>query len=137
MYWWAVRPMQLLGSAPSLFMVVGIGVAIRGNGCWCRFIVVIHSHLFVYIPALFFFHGWPRVGRWVRWRVLTVKHHWAVDGHGVVLVGWVCPVVTSGGHGWFSWVPAVVGGLLCVSCIFVAIVGRSWSLVGGLLCCCS
>ena len=27
-YWWAVRPMQVLGSTPSPFMVVGVGVAL-------------------------------------------------------------------------------------------------------------
>ena len=35
MYWWTVRPMQLLGSAPSPFVVVGVGIA-----SWSPFVVV-------------------------------------------------------------------------------------------------
>ena len=69
----------------------------------------------------------------MRWRGLAVERHWPVDSGGVVLVGWVCPVVASGGHGWFSWVLAVVCGSLCVSQVFFAVVGRLWSFVGQLL----
>ena len=116
MYWWAVRPMQLVGSTPSPFVVVRIGLASLLSSilvCLCTFRVVLCC-------------GWPRIWHGVRWRGLAVERHWPVDGGGVALVGWVCPVIASGGCGWFSWALAVLCGLLCVSRVVLAIVGRSW-----------
>ena len=65
--------------------------------------------------------------------MVAVGHHWVVNGAGVTLVGWVCQVVACGGCGWFLWALAVVCGLLCVSHVFVGVVGQSWAFVGPLL----
>ena len=110
------------GASSSLFVLVGVGVASSSSSVLvplCMFRVVLCRR-------------WPRVWRWVRWRGLAVERHWPLDGGGGALVGWVCPVVASGGRGWFSWALAGVCGSLCVSRVFFPVVGRSWSFVGRL-----
>ena len=108
---------------------------------WWVFTSLHHRHPFSFIVDVVHlcmfhvvvFHCWPCIWCWVRWRVLAVKCQWAVNSGGVTLVGWVCPAMACGGQGWFLWALAVVCGLLCVSRIFVAIVGWSWSFIGRLL----
>ena len=52
MYWWTVRPMQLLGSAPSLFVVVGVGVASLLSS-----LVRLHSALVFSVAGVMFGEG--------------------------------------------------------------------------------
>ena len=57
---------------------------------------------------------------------LAVERQWAVNGGGVMLVVWVCPVMAGGGHWWFLWMLVVICRLLYHLGVFVAIVRQLW-----------
>ena len=117
--------MQLLGSAPSPFVVAGVGVAVRGGGRWRRFVVVIRSRSFVYVPhcsllslasrlALGEVEGASRrmslAGRWWWWHV-----------------SWVG---VSSRHLWWSWLVFMgAGRRLRVAVCFVSLFCRCWAVV--------
>ena len=100
MYWWAVP------SSP--FVVVGVDVASLSSSIPLRrrplllssFVAVIRSCPLHVLPFL---------------SVADVRWWWCC-------ISWVCacPIVASGGHGWFSQVLVVVSCLLCPLCIVVS-----------------
>ena len=71
MSWWTVRPMQVLGSAPSPFVVVGVGAPRRRCSWWWALASLHRRHPFSFMVVVVrsftfrvgVFCRWPRVAR--------------------------------------------------------------------------